>query len=285
MTPDPTSIDTLLLRGEAGAFDVPPPICHLLTVHAAGKITQEISCDGRRARRGLSPGDLDLLPAGAPARIDDEGASKVLVVAIPTAIVQRHVEEIGLRPTSFQPMFGLRDPQLAGFAWSLHRRQGRVRRDLYDDCLAAEIVRRILCRQDPRSDAATSAPQPLSGPRLGRVIDYIEAHLDEPITIQDLALEAGLGSTAFKAAFRNTFAAPAHRYLVRRRAERARLLLLAGDLPASQVALEAGFSHQTHMARWLRRLFGVLPSELARRTGQPNAPLPPMGKTLLDQGH
>jgi AraC family transcriptional regulator len=265
MRSDPTLIDTLLLRGEAGAFDVPPPVCHLLTVHAAGQITQEIACDGRKARRGLMPGDLDLLPAGAPARIDDEGASQVLVVAIPTAVVERQVEEAGLRRVPFQPLFGLRDPKLAEVAWRLHRRQGHGRWDLYDDCLGAEIVRRVLWRQEPRSHVGRSPPR-LSGGRLRRVIDYIEAHLDEPITIQDLALEAGLGSTAFKTAFRNTFAAPAHHYLVRRRAERARMLLLGGELPASQFALEAGFSHQTHMARWLRRLFGVLPSELARWT-------------------
>jgi transcriptional regulator GlxA family with amidase domain len=70
---------------------------------------------------------------------------------------------------------------------------------------------------------------------------------------------------SFKAAFRLTLNIPAHRYVVRRRSERARLLLLAGKLAPSQIALEAGFSHQTHMARWLRRLYGVAPSDLVRR--------------------
>jgi AraC family transcriptional regulator len=97
------------------------------------------------------------------------------------------------------------------------------------------------------------------------VLDFIDANLDQPFTVDDLAARAGLGLTSFKAAFRLALNTPAHRYVVRRRSERARLLLLAGDLAPSQVALEAGFSHQTHMARWLRRLYGVRPSELGRR--------------------
>ncbi|MDF2697143.1 MAG: AraC family transcriptional regulator, partial [Labilithrix sp.] len=55
-----------------------------------------------------------------------------------------------------------------------------------------------------------------------------------------------------------------HRYVVRRRVERARVLLLQRTMPASEVALAAGFAHQTHMARWMRRELGVTPRELVR---------------------
>jgi AraC family transcriptional regulator len=57
---------------------------------------------------------------------------------------------------------------------------------------------------------------------------------------------------------------PVHQYVVQRRVERARTLLLQGRLSASQVALETGFAHQSHMAHWMNRLLGVTPRELAR---------------------
>lgn len=44
----------------------------------------------------------------------------------------------------------------------------------------------------------------------------------------------------------------------------ATILLLQGRLSASQIALETGFSHQSHMARCMRRLLGVGPSALVR---------------------
>jgi AraC family transcriptional regulator len=58
-----------------------------------------------------------------------------------------------------------------------------------------------------------------------------------------------------------------HRYVVRRRVERARTLLLQGELKASEVALASGFAHQSHMARWMRRELGLTPSELLGRIG------------------
>jgi AraC family transcriptional regulator len=39
---------------------------------------------------------------------------------------------------------------------------------------------------------------------------------------------------------------------------------MEGELSISQVALEAGFAHQSHMARWMRRILGVKPTDVRR---------------------
>jgi AraC family transcriptional regulator len=101
--------------------------------------------------------------------------------------------------------------------------------------------------------------------RRRRVTDYVEAHLDDDLSLRQLAEVAGFGLSHFKALFRRSAGLPLHQYVIRRRVERARQLLARGDRPISLVALEAGFTHQSHMARHLRRLLGVAPSELARR--------------------
>jgi len=46
-------------------------------------------------------------------------------------------------------------------------------------------------------------------------------------------------------------------------------LLLQGRLTASQIALDAGFAHQSHMAHWMGRLLGMTPRELAKSAGRP----------------
>ena len=68
-----------------------------------------------------------------------------------------------------------------------------------------------------------------------------------------------------KTLFGNTFGLPVHRYVVRCRVERARMLLLSGDLPMSQVALAAGFADQSHMANCMRRVLGLTPGAIARQ--------------------
>ena len=53
-----------------------------------------------------------------------------------------------------------------------------------------------------------------------------------------------------------------HQYVIQRRVDRAKALLRDSRLPIAQVAAEAGFAHQSHLARHLRRIAGVSPSQL-----------------------
>ena len=257
-------IRTAHLQGERGVIETAGAPMPLMTLHASGRIGQTFSSGRRSLRRTVGPGDIDLTPAEATGRVEDEGRWSILALAIPNEAVDRGLDEIGLKPRPVEPVFGARDPELERLAWRLHR-EADGGDALYRQCLGEALVRRVLRLQAPGAHEAPKA-KALAGARLRRVLDFIDANLDQPFTVEDLAAQAGLGQTAFKAAFRRAFDAPVHRYVVRRRGEHARLLLLEGDLAPSQIALEAGFSHQTHMARWLRRLFGVLPSELASRT-------------------
>ena len=61
---------------------------------------------------------------------------------------------------------------------------------------------------------------------------------------------------------------PLHQYVIIRRVERARELLQSSQMPIAEVALEVGFAHQSHLARWTRRLLGVSPKELADIAGR-----------------
>jgi AraC family transcriptional regulator len=265
-------LQTALIRGEQGAFESSGAPVASLSVHAAGRIGQTIALDGCVQRRWLAPGDIDLIPAEMPIVGEDEGAYAMLIVALPGEVVANAFDAQGVRSGRLEPLLGVRDDGIAGLAWALHREA--VDGDaLYRGCLGDELLTRLIRRAAPAARDAAPKARALSGERLGRVLDFIDGNLDQPFTVEDLAERAGLSLTTFKAAFRLALNTPAHRYVVQRRSERARLLLLASELAPSQIALEAGFSHQTHMARWLRRLYGVLPSDLGHHRRRRQSPL------------
>ncbi len=257
-------LQTALIKGERGAFKSAGAPVASLSLHAAGRIGQTIVLDGRAARRWLAPGDIDLVPAETRIDGEDEGAYAMLILALPAEALARAFDAHGVRAGRPEPLLGVRDDEIARLAWALHR-ENADGDALYRGCLGDELLTRVVRRSAPAARDADRKASALSGERLWRVLDFIDSNLDRPFTVDDLAERAGLSLTSFKAAFRLALNIPAHRYVVRRRSERARLLLLAGDLAPSQIALEAGFSHQTHMARWLRRLYGVLPSDLGPR--------------------
>jgi AraC-like DNA-binding protein len=99
---------------------------------------------------------------------------------------------------------------------------------------------------------------------LRRVRNHIDAHLTENITLEALAEIAGLSRCHFARAFKQSVGTAPHAYLLQRRLESAERLLNETDLPLCQVALDSGFSDQSHFSSCFRRHFGESPRSFRR---------------------
>jgi transcriptional regulator GlxA family with amidase domain len=96
---------------------------------------------------------------------------------------------------------------------------------------------------------------------LRRVREFVEAHLEENVSIQALADTAGLSMYHFARAFKQSEGMTPHGYVVQCRVRRVQKLLAGTDLPLSEIALASGFSDQSHCARRFREHVGVTPSD------------------------
>ena len=88
---------------------------------------------------------------------------------------------------------------------------------------------------------------------------YMEAHLDEPLTISTLSRRACLSATTFKAGFRRLYGLPVHTWLRQRRMERAAELLRSSSLSVLGVAQSVGYSSASQFTAAFRRQYGVTP--------------------------
>jgi AraC family transcriptional regulator len=180
------------------------------------------------------------------------------------SLLRRAAEEMGLDPgrAGLDFRHQLRDPQIEHIAWALdaERRAGNPGGLLYAESLGLALAIHLLGRYPARSEPGHG----LSPRQLRRLTEYVEAHLDRDLSLDQLAAVVGLSASHLKTVFKRSTGLPVHEYVVQRRVERARILLENGELPAAQVAREAGFAHQSHMARWMRRILGVTPSTVAR---------------------
>jgi AraC-like DNA-binding protein/PAS domain-containing protein len=94
-----------------------------------------------------------------------------------------------------------------------------------------------------------------------RVREYVDAHLGESMDLAELAAIAGLSVFHFARQFKQSAGVTPHSYLVRRRIERAQDMLARTDLALSEIAVAAGFSDQSHLARHFRQMLGTTPRE------------------------
>lgn len=91
-----------------------------------------------------------------------------------------------------------------------------------------------------------------------RVIEYVEAHLERPITLAELADVAGVGLRHLNRLFRASTGESPHSYILRRRIERAKTLIGLG-VPLAEAALQCGFAGQSQFTRTFLRVAGVTP--------------------------
>ena len=108
---------------------------------------------------------------------------------------------------------------------------------------------------DPPTNRGGLAPA-----RVNRICEYIDSHLQQNIALEVLAEIAQLSVHHFARAFRQSLGIPPHNYIVQRRVEQAQQLLRNTELPLSEIAIVAGFTDQSHLARHFRTITGVSPS-------------------------
>lgn len=109
-------------------------------------------------------------------------------------------------------------------------------------------------------------PTDRSNRRLLRARDLIDRSYADALDIEALAASAHLSRAHFIRSFRATFGETPHRYLQRRRLERAMAMLRESDRSVTEISLEVGFASLGTFSRTFREVLGASPSEYRDRT-------------------
>jgi AraC-like DNA-binding protein len=130
----------------------------------------------------------------------------------------------------------------------------------------------LLQKAGPKPHRAMSAREQ-DNRRLLRARDAIDRDYGQPLDVPTLARIAHVSPSHFSRSFKATFGETPHRYLQRRRIERAMALLRDTATPVTDAALIVGFSSLGTFSRTFHDIVGVSPSEYRRRTRPVAAPV------------
>lgn len=201
-----------------------------LWIHPAGQSFTRRFC-GRRFYGAveLSPETINrIVGHGVELRYESGALDEPLA-----AVVRALLVETGTHGAS-GPLFA--EAVSVAIAWRLARRFGRI---------------------DP--DTARGALQS----RLNTVFERIEDTLGSSLTIQCLAVEAGLSPAHFSREFKRHTGWTPHAFVMERRVLRARDMLARGESIADTAFL-CGFADQPHLARLFKARFGITPKAFVR---------------------
>lgn len=211
----------------------------------------------------VAAGGVLICPAHRPVYLRWGGETSLLVIAFKERLVDRVGEHFGRRRGGdLVTAVGARDMEIVGVARRLRRElgEGGVSGCVLVESLGAIALVRLF-RAHLRGGHAADVKGGLGGPRFQRVVDHIEAHLSEPITIDDLAGVAGLSAHHFANAFRVSAGVAPYRFILERRIERACEMLERTDASITEIAAALGFASHGHFSTQFRKLMGTTPSK------------------------
>ena len=102
------------------------------------------------------------------------------------------------------------------------------------------------------------------GIRLGAVLDHIELHYAEELSLQSLAELMGTSPTYFSRLFRSEVGIPLFEHINRTRIRKACVLLRSPDLSVTRIAFDVGYNSVSFFNRYFRRVMNVSPREYRR---------------------
>ncbi len=256
-------------QGTNSNMEQPPLDHHYLVLHLGG--------NKRVTRTGLhsavtaeaEAGALTLVPAGSKYFWHTEGPIGFAHLYLhPHAIERVVTEEFDRDPRSVEVIdcvasrLPLLSAMMSGMLDQLETPTFASR--LVLDTLLHGLIVHLVAKCSTLSAQGSAALHAISPRRLRRVLDFIEANFSADIALEDLASVAGSSRYHFSRTFRDATGIPPYRYLVQRRVNAAKPLLLEDILSIAEIADQCGFNSQAQFASMFRRVFGTSPGRFRR---------------------
>jgi AraC family transcriptional regulator len=222
---------------------------------------------GATIKSRISPGTTFIWASRAIFRERLDETCKCIHVTLAPRLLEKVARDFGANAAELGYCGGHQDLMVYQCALGLAEvaSNGGRAGELYVQSIANTLAVHLLRRY-----AGTAIPQqrPASvGVRLERAKDYIEANLARTLSLDSIAEAAALSPYHFARTFKSALGLSPHRYVIRRRIEQAKVLLVSTSMPLLEVGRHVGIPNQSHFTTHFRKLVGCTPREF-RRQGQ-----------------
>ncbi len=258
-----------LRRDFMGVLEVPELENVLVSVHVGTPTRVSCRRGGQRFTGTSVHGDIDVIPSRTAARWEmHDDNDTALLLSLPQALLEAVAVESGMDAAGLEirNRFQIRDRELETLGWAMKREMetGCPSGPIYMSGLTLALASRLVAWHSSAARMPKALNEGLSGLRLKQVLAFIEEQLAEDLSLEQIAAVAGVSASHVKTLFRKAMGVPVHQYVIQRRVERAKELLSKDSLSMAEIAAAAGFAHQSHMARHMRRVLGMPPLAMKR---------------------
>jgi AraC-like DNA-binding protein len=237
---------------------------HTLIVHLDGRMQRLQTCidGGSVCRAPAQVGEVWLVPGGAHYVASAEGGRIAYAEFRLRGDWLEGLAGADAAPRRLRPLMKQSDPLLHGLTARLIPLAGQdddmagLLRDSLVQVLGLHLLREYAATAPPPATAA-ALPERLRR----RLQDYILAHLDQPLSLAELADLAGLSAHQLLVGFRGSFGQTPLQYVIAQRLQLACRLLERTRQDITAIALASGFSSHSHLSSAFRQRYGMTPRQ------------------------
>jgi AraC family transcriptional regulator len=224
---------------------VPPMRDYLIVAYRHGITRMDREIHGGWKHEDLGPGDVSLLTRAAESHWhwpEDIEVVHVYLTGDRLAQICADVYGRDVASVELRDVLKAADPDLYRTAMLIadEAKQGGLGGRCYVDALTCQLAIQILRRHADATFPELPIGGRLSAREIRTVTEFIDAHLDEQLSLAELAQTVSLSQYHFARCFREATGTTPHRFVTERRVERAERLLTSSALPISVVANACG---------------------------------------------
>lgn len=255
--------------GETEEKDLPDLSAHWLILPLEHPGYLHWKSDDRLHESIFQKGDSFLFPAGKPIywRCPKSHSSQTeLHIHLQPELVRQVAEasEIDTGRVDLTNHLAKQDLNLQHIAMLLLAElcSGGMMGRLYVESLTQALVIHLLRHYSEVTQIITSKHTTLTRTQLQQAIDYVHTHLDQDLSLGQIAEVVNISPTYFASLFKRATGTSPHQYVIKQRVQRAKLLLSKTDLAIADIALQVGFSSQSHLTQQFKRVTGMTPKQV-----------------------
>jgi AraC family transcriptional regulator len=230
----------------------------LRQVWKAGHVVFIVQAGNRAGAR------VSIIPSNSRFAAPCEETGKVIAVALQPVFVTCSTASLGGARAQLRDVHEVSDPLIVQLITALRAEANKPWNGPLAEALATALAMHLVCHYSTNKAEGCDAERWLGKTRLRAVLDHINEHLAENISIDALAKTAGLSSSHFIRMFQYATGLSPHQYILRARVLRGQELLRTTHQSIAEIARITGFCGQSHFTMHFRRVLGVTPKRYLR---------------------
>jgi AraC family transcriptional regulator len=225
-------------------------------------VVQGLKIDKQSYSGTLNVGDISIIPAKSTRSVAwGDNATCILLTLSPELIREVTSELIDSNMVELIPQPVIQDPLISQIVLSLKQdiETGFPTGKLFGESAATMLVARLLQHHAVLRPKQPSDEHGLSSYILRQVLEYIQVHLSQDLSIAELSQMVGMSTYYFIRLFKQSMHITPLQYIIHQRVKLAKALLRSRELPIIEVASQCGFTSQSHFTTVFRQATKTTP--------------------------